>query len=204
MEKRNKISTIIISLIMLVCTSLFSLTAVYAWFNGQGYMGKTMSYSRRLYIGSTSSEVTNYYGYMDSSENFIYSEINPVVGFEYNNLVPSSYIYLRSDIENTSTEDQLIVSLYLQNIVYDSPLNSFLYFGTNSPLAFKETYKSVAIYDEVTDKYEIESLALLSHYTIEPSETLSLYWFVHIDADAGMEVANANISLGQLVLAYNS
>lgn len=204
MKKENIFSTIVVSLTLLIFSFIVSFMAVFAWFNGQGYIGKTMSYTRNLRIGSTSSELENYYGYMDSSQNFIYTEIDPVLGFEYNNLIPSSYIHLRTDITNPSLTSQIIISLYLQNIIYDQPLNDFLYFGTSSPIYSKETYKNESIYNEQTNTSQIKSVPLVTRFAIEAAETVSLYWFVHIDSDAGMEVANANIALGQLVLTYNS
>ena len=204
MENTNKLTTLIISFVMILCSLGFTITVSFAWFNGEGYMGKTMSYSRTLYIGATSSQITNYYGYIDTSENFIYTEIDPLLGFQYNNLIPSSYVYLRSDITNTSLQDKVIITLYLQNVEYDAELNDFLYFGTSDPDPTRNTYKNSAIYNSQTDTYKIESLPLISRYEIEASETLSLYWFVHIDSDATMAVAQAYISLGELTIAYNS
>ena len=96
------------------------------------------------------------------------------------------------------------ISLFLQNIVYDEPLNSYLYFGTNDPVISREIYKTIAVYDESTEKYTIDSIPLLSITRIEPSATLSLYWYVYIDSDAGMEVANCSINLGNVAITYNS
>lgn len=204
MEKSSKISTVIISFTLMVCLSIISATSVYAWFNGQGYVGKTMSYSRNIYIGATDSSVTNYYGYMDAGDNFVYAEINPTVGFQQNNLIPSSFVHIRTDIQNSSATKDLFVSLYLQNMEYDSSLHDYIYIGINDPIITREIYKDLAIYDSEDDTYTIKSIPLISSYTVQENSTVSIYWYVYIDSDAGMDVASAYISLGDVVLGYNS
>jgi|LGOV01.1.fsa_nt_gb hypothetical protein len=203
MNRRNKLSAILVSLTMVITLFIVNVTAIYAWYNGQGYSGKTMSYSRNIYIGAVDSSTTNYYGYMDESENFIYSEIDGGVGFQYNNLIPSSYIHLKTEIENTNATDDMIISLYLQEVIYDAPLNDYLYFGITDPFSSRYIYKDEAIYDEANEEYEIRSIPLLEDYRIAGGETLSLYWYVYIDSGAGMEIANTLINLGQTTLVYN-
>lgn len=203
MERRKKISALMVSAVMLVCLLFVNITAVYAWFNGQGYQGKTMSYSRRMYIGVVGSNLTNYFGYLDTEDEFVYTEINPLVGFVSNNLVPGSYIYLRTDIENLSNDSAMIVSLYLQDIQYEESLHSFIYLGTTDPYISREIYKNDAIYDALTETYTIESAPLITGYSVPANQTISLYWYIYIDSDAGMEVANATMNLGKVALLYN-
>jgi|GEM_PF-5292609 hypothetical protein len=203
MSKSKKVTTLIISLIVLLLSFALSVTTVFAWFGGQGFSGDSMTYSRNIYIGSTSSEVTNYHGYLDDQQNFNYTEIDPLVGFEYSNLVPGSYMYLRTDVKNTSLNNVSIVSLYLQNIVYDSPLNSFLYFGSHHPVDSLQNYASQAVLNEQASQYNLNGVSLLNNYHIQADDTLSFYWFVYIDSGAGLEVANNYINLGELTLIYN-
>jgi hypothetical protein len=111
MDRGNKINKVLVSAVMLLSILLLNVTAVYAWFNGQGYIGKTMSYSRTMYIGADDASITNYHGYLDEEDEFIYTEINPLVGFERNDLIPSSYIYLKSEIENVSVQDDMLFTV---------------------------------------------------------------------------------------------
>ncbi|MGD9901242.1 MAG: hypothetical protein AB7S44_01750 [Spirochaetales bacterium] len=203
MERKNKLTPILVSFSLVVLLLVANITSVYAWFNGQGYIGKTMSYNRTIYIGSVDSNVTNHYGYTDIYNNFVYEEIDPQVGFTENNLIPGSFVHIMTDIENESQQNDMIISLYLQNVVYDSPLNDYLYFGTNDPIIAKGIYKTSAVYDSQTDQYTLRSVPLLTAYTIEAGQTLSLYWYIYIDSDAGMEIANTYISLGTTTVVYN-
>jgi len=203
MKKDIKISSLIVSFTFVIILTLVNVTAVYAWFDGQGYIGKTMSYSRNLYIGSTSASVTNYYGSVDASNNFVYTLINPLNGFQQTSLVPGSFIHIRTDIVNQSTQNNMYISLYLQDVIYDEPLHNYLYFGTNDPIINKETFKSFASYSALTNRYTIKSIPLLSNYTVLANQTVSLYWYLYIDSDAGMEVANSYINLGKVTLGYN-
>lgn len=203
MENSKKMTTLALSFAMVVVMFMLTIASVYAWFNGQGYIGKTMSYSRQLYIGTVDSNVTNNYGYEDESQNFVYAEIDPAVGFQQNNLIPGSFIHIRSDIQNTSTTDNLIVSLYLQNVVYDAPLHDYLYFGITDPVITRGIYKTSAEYDSQADNYTLRSIPLIASYTIAPSSTLEVYWYMYIDSDAGNPVASANIDFGNVALVYN-
>jgi len=203
MRNGVKISSIILSFTLTFIILIVSVTSVYSWFNGQGYVGKTMSYSRSLYIGSANAEVTNYYGQIDQYDNFIYTFINPLYGFQRNNLVPGSFIHIRTDIKNESSTNAMYISLYLQNVTYDAPLHDYLYFGTNDPIINKETFKSLSTYNSQNDRYILKSIPLMVNYTIPANTTVSLYWYLHIDSDAGMEVANNYINLGTVTLVYN-
>ena len=203
MDRGNKINKVLVSAVMLLSILLLNVTAVYAWFNGQGYIGKTMSYSRTMYIGADDASITNYHGYLDEEDEFIYTEINPLVGFERNDLIPSSYIYLKSEIENVSVQDDIFVSLYLQNVVYGAPLNPYIYFGTTNPDISRETYKNDAVYNETSEEYTIGSVPLIIDTTIAPGETIEVRWYIYIDSDAGMEVATAAINLGKVAIVYN-
>jgi hypothetical protein len=166
-------------------------------------VGKTMSYSRNLYIGSTSAEVTNYHGYEDAFGDFVYTQINPLIGFQQNSLIPNSFVHIRTDIKNSSTQNSMYISLYLQDVVYDAPLNDYLYFGTNDPIIRKDIFKSLAILDAQSSRYTLRSVPLLTNFTIAANQTVSLYWYLYIDSDAGMEVANNYIDLGKVTLVYN-
>ena len=203
MKKSIKISSIFLSFTLTFVLLILNITSVYAWFNGQGYVGKTMSYYRSLYIGSANAEVTNYYGYVDSNDNFIYVLINPLVGFERNSLIPGNFVHLKTEINNQSTTADMYISLYLQNIVYDEPLHNYLYFGTNDPIINKETFKSLATYNAQVNRYILRSIPLMTNYVIPANTTLSLYWYLYIDSDAGNEIANSFIDLGLVTLVYN-
>lgn len=203
MKNNIKISSLVISFTFLIIITIMSVTSVYAWFNGQGYSGKTMSYSKNLYIGAVDSNITNYYGYADGLGNFTYTEINPEVGFQSNNLAPGSFVHIRTDIQNESLEHSMYASIYLQEVVYDETLHDYLYFGTNDPIIKSDTYKMLAIYNESEQRYTLRSIPLLINYTIEQYETISIYWYLYIDSEAGMEIANTYINLGRVTVVYN-
>jgi len=203
MKNNIKISSLIISFTLLIVLSIVNVTAVYSWFNGQGYSGKTMSYSRSLYIGAVDSHITNYYGYADGLGNFIYTEIDPEVGFQRNSLIPGSFVHIRTDIDNESVDSSMYISIYLQDVIYDEALHDYLYFGTNDPVIKKESFKELAIFNGQTNKYTLRSIPLLTNYTVQPDESISLYWYLYIDSDAGMEIANTYINLGTVTVVYN-
>lgn len=203
MKNNIKISSLVVSFTLLILLTVINIMAVYSWFNGQGYSGKTMSYSRNMYIGSVDSNTINYYGYADGLGNFIYTQINPQTGFQKSSLVPGSFIHIRTDIENKSQEHTMFVSVYLQNVVYDDPLHDYLYFGTNDPIIKKESFKTSAIHNASLERYTLRSIPLLINHTIEAGEKLSLYWYLYIDSDAGMEIANTYINLGVVAVSYN-
>ena len=162
-----------------------------------------MSYSRSLYIGTTDSNTKNYYGYANGVGDFVYTQINPSSGFQRNSLVPGSYVHIRTDIENQSSNNPMYISVYLQNIVYDEPLHDYMYFGTNDPIINRETFKSLAIYNSQTERYTLRSIPLITNYTVQAEETLSIYWYLYIDSDAGIEIANTYINLGTVAVVYN-
>ena len=199
----NKKFNIFLSFMSLVVLMMVGVTTTFAWFSGKGYTGKTMSYSRSLYIGAVDSDVTNFHGVDDGEGGFIYNEIDPLVGFQENNLIPGTYVYIRTDICNTSLTDHVIVNVFLQGIIYDAPLHEFLYFGTTFPESTRHIYKNDANYDSGNDEYAIASVTLIQNYTIQEDDTLSIYWYTYIDSDAEDEIANADISLGEIVIVYN-
>lgn len=201
MKKQIKMTALVASLSLIIITFMMLTTLVFAWYNGQSYVGKTMSYSRRIYIGASTSDITNYHGRLINGE-FVYEEIIPDVGFEENNLVPSSNIYLRTDIDNTYSTSILNISLFLQNVTYDAPLNNFLYFGTTNPVFSKETYKNSSVYNSQTGQYKIASIPIITNQVVQNGELLSIYWYVNIDSDAGLEIANASLNLGKVALAF--
>lgn len=203
MEKIKKITNLGFVFISLFITSLMTITSVYAWFNGVGYIGDTMSYSKRINIGSTDSNVVNYHGKSTNGEDFSYSVIDSDEGFIHNNLTPGDYIFLRTDIENTSSDSSINAGLFLQDIIYDENLNNFLYFGVNNPVSKIDSYMDKATYNQDDGSYKLESVSLLEREKISSEETLSVYWYVYIDSTAGLEIASANINLGNTTLTYN-
>lgn len=196
--KNNKITSLVVSFVLMVCSFGILTLGVYSWYNGQAYMGKTMSYSRTMYIGSSSPNITNYYGHI-VGEALVYDVIPPE-GFENNNLVPGSSTYLKTIVENDSESFPTVVNVYLQNVTYDAQLHDYLYFGTTEPDITKDIYKESAIYNSQTDSYKIASVPLILNYSIEAGGELDLHWYVKIDTDAGNEIMAASINLGIVVI----
>lgn len=70
MNKNTVKTAIYMNFVLLFCLSIIvGSVAVFAWFSGQGYQGKTMAYKKQLYIGAANLEITNYYGIKLEMEN---------------------------------------------------------------------------------------------------------------------------------------
>lgn len=201
MKKQIKTFTVVVSFSLMMISFLMLGTLVFAWYNGQSYIGKTMSYTKRVYIGSRTSDIVNFYGREVNGE-LVYEEIDPEIGFEANNLAPGNYMYLKTEISNTESSTASNVTLFLQGVYYDAPLNDFLYFGTTDPEFSRETYKNQAITNPETGLTSLESIPLANSLLVDAGDTLELYWFVYIDSDAGNEVQNTNINLGVVVISF--
>ena len=144
MNKNTVKTAIYMNFVLLFCLSIIvGSVAVFAWFSGQGYQGKTMAYKKQLYIGAANSEITNYYGINTGDEKFNYVMITESSGFAEANLQPGSYVYIKTEVKNNSETNKSVSSLYLQNVQYSVSLAPYLFFGKNEPVASRESYTEI-------------------------------------------------------------
>ncbi len=208
-----------------VLVAVLMLTAVggYGWFRARVYQGSAMQYEKTIKIGSNDSELRTYVGVKDAETDSI--EYLPMFSLDSDNqyvaltrqdcleltdyLLPGERQYFYTDIINNSSGDTY-VSLYLEDVFYDTVLNNYLYVAVTSPTVSLSNYSSIAL--DATAEFgaegrammKVTSLPLARHLFVGANSTVRVYWYIYIDTEAGNECIGSSVYIDFMRLMFNS